>query len=404
MALQPSGSRTDLLLNCQYPFAEDVETTDEPGEPARYGSAFHELIAELLLLEAMAPPATVAEAIKSDYRVADVRINRLKEKWRLPPSSIEPLPEHVAAAFLVLWKWLRGENPWRKDFILCGEAEIEKAFAVTPRVTLDQTTVRPIGLPTTDSHKYSGLKRGEIPLTLDLKIGDLVLDHKTGHKDFSSPSDLGQMLTAALVPAAGFKEKPAPIIVAVLDADRRGIPAVYAEQVGRERLQTHAKKLRAALQRIGDGSMRPGHGDTSWCKTCPARDDCPTQNADLIKSAVAVFPAVQLSLQSPEKRAEITTPRDVGALHWFISEYDKLSKAARAEMRAFVVANPTAGAVRPQDGKVLTMVTKKYTNLSQASILRAYGKVKGERVLKKLRTDGAIEEGERLELHALNNE
>ena len=48
MGIQPTASRTDLLLECQYAFGKDVEVYDPPGEPARYGSAFHFVLADLL--------------------------------------------------------------------------------------------------------------------------------------------------------------------------------------------------------------------------------------------------------------------------------------------------------------------------------------------------------------------
>ena len=49
MRLQPSASRTELLLACPRPFGLDAEVeADAPGEPARYGSAFHQVIAACL--------------------------------------------------------------------------------------------------------------------------------------------------------------------------------------------------------------------------------------------------------------------------------------------------------------------------------------------------------------------
>ena len=44
MTLQVSASKTELLLQCARPFEEGIETSDEPGEGARYGSIFHGLM------------------------------------------------------------------------------------------------------------------------------------------------------------------------------------------------------------------------------------------------------------------------------------------------------------------------------------------------------------------------
>ena len=158
-------------------------------------------------------------------------------------------------------------------------------------------------------------------------------------------------------------------------------------------LRTHAKKLRKALLRIDDGSMRPG----PWCTTCPARDDCPTQNNDLLARSSTLVGLANKQLLLPEVTAE-----NVGHLHLLIAEFNRLEKPTKEAIRAWVRAHPEVEATR-EDGKVLRFISKGYTNLSQASILRAYGKKAGERLIKKLKKDGAIEEGKREELWAIND-
>jgi hypothetical protein len=395
-------SKTDLLLNCQYPFADDVYCNDPPGEPARYGSAFHELLASLLLRIWHISYAAGRSGARDGQVIGSGEVDALALKYKLPPSSVAPLADHVVASARVLCKWLEGENPWGVVFTTWANAEppiIEKAFIIKPGVTLGQTLVRPTDLPDAETHHYDGLRKGEIAGTVDLLIGGLVLDHKTGHRDFSSPSDLGQLRTASLL-----WERPGVVVperryLAVLDADRRGIPAVYAERVEDADSEAHGKKLRAALRRINDGSMRPG----PWCATCPALDDCPTKNNDLLAraSALVVRASENLSPRSEEKTAVVKAP-DVGWLHLLIAQFEQLAKSAKADIRAFVMAHPYDVVIRP-DGKVLQFVDRKYTNLSQASILRAYGAEKGGRLIQKLKKDKAIEEGSRQELWALRD-
>ena len=66
--LQPSMSHSELLLNCAYPYAlegYELEEDEEVDEPARYGSAFHELMSFCLSDDSAAPPAKMTKAIKN---------------------------------------------------------------------------------------------------------------------------------------------------------------------------------------------------------------------------------------------------------------------------------------------------------------------------------------------------
>jgi hypothetical protein len=73
-------------------------------------------------------------------------------------------------------------------------------------------------------------------------------------------------------------------------------------------------------------------------------------------------------------------------------------KRLREEMRAYVAKN---GPCPRPDGQLVDLVPRPRTNLSQASVVRAYGPLKGVKVLAKLKKDGAIEEKENLELRAV---
>jgi len=91
------------------------------------------------------------------------------------------------------------------------------------------------------------------------------------------------------------------------------------------------------------------------------------------------------------------TAIDKGHFHLLLSEFDKLQKQARAQLREEV----RGGAIieRP-DGKVLELVMKNVERLSKKSIIEAYGKVRGEEVLQRLRDDGALSEVPQEELRA----
>jgi hypothetical protein len=164
-------------------------------------------------------------------------------------------------------------------------------------------------------------------------------------------------------------------------------------------MEKHNKALRKALRRIDDGSMRPG----PWCATCPVRDDCPTQNNELLKRSSALVAAAVVDLEKPRPRdlAE-ATPEEVARLHYLLAQFERLAKPTKEAIRMWVREHPKETAVR-EDHKVLQFVSRGFSNLSQASILRAYGAVKGTQLIEKLKKDGAIEQGTREELHAVKD-
>src|ERR1700732_1751896 len=174
--LQPSASRTELLLNCQYPFGREVPREVEVSEPARYGLAFHELMAEMLRVGRIVPLIGKKTALKR----------------RIDYEEVVP---HVKAAFNVLDVWLSGKNPWGLNF-RSGVEKTEASFALGDRA-LGLGDTRPISNPTADTHEYLDLREGEIAGTIDYfstqeraeKRFKLVIDHKTGFGDFSNPQD-----------------------------------------------------------------------------------------------------------------------------------------------------------------------------------------------------------------------
>lgn len=389
MGLQPTMSRTDLLLECQWPFSPDVEIPpDPPGKEARYGSVIHAGIATglALWLKAGAPAGiqfqgTLQEVCRKALKTHDCN------------ADVEDVEQHVIAALRVLMLWLRGKNQWGINFTArSGDTreEIESSVALSPRM---RHPSRGIELREEDHH-YVGLKKGELAGTLDLKLSPLVVDHKTGHKDFSTPSDYGQLRSQGLCVTPDAADRR---YLAVLHTPREGIPAVYAEEWGADEAEAHRKKLVKAMRRIGDGSMRPG----PWCNNCPAESICPTRNNDLLARSASLVEAASTAL-APVSPETIVTADYVGRLHLLISQFTKLAEPVKKAIKEWVEAHPDQIVAR-EDGKVLMFVERGYSNLSQASIIRAYGKVKGARVIKKLLRDGAIETGKRRELWPVND-
>lgn len=387
MTLQATASASALLLECSYWLTPglDVERDGGVGEAARYGTAFHSLIAWLLLNKGK----------KDGYsRIVDeaIKINRL------PPSSSKELPGHVRGSYGVLLNWLKGKNPWGRDFYSAvggggkPKLEVEKSFAIRPLLG----TVRPIKPHTLEDHIYPDLEVGEIAGTADLILGPLVVDHKTGSQEtFHEPLEKAQLKTLGLIPLLRREASP---ILGVLHAPRTGLPVVYADEAPRADLDAHMGKLGRALERVGDGSMRPG----PWCSRCPAQEVCPAQHGELLKrSGAIVAQAMGLRdyLDGPDEERKLFKPLDVGKVHQLLGQLEALIPIARKEIRQRVEDGEVI--IRP-DGKELALVPRSYERLSKSSILEALGKLKGEKEISRLRKLGAISKDERVELRAVD--
>jgi hypothetical protein len=378
--MQPSASKTTLLLNCQYPFDPNLELPpDEGGAAARYGSAFHEVIAKLGF-DLTKRPANYAELI--DEACA---------RWRLKDK--QELAGHVWGSFVVLRKWMGGKNPWGADFTK-GRLEKEKAYAINPA----NYSVRSVELDL-DTHTYEGLSSEELGATgdivgLDANPAPIIEDHKTGsYENFSSPALNDQLKTLALI---SYLKAAGPVVVAVLHADRRGLPMMYADEIDISSLERHRFHLTEALKRVGDGGLRPG----PWCKYCRARPVCPTQYASIVPSAIAIVEASGGLVGAPE--TAVTTAEQVGRFHQLRAEMRRLLEQGDAEVKAFVKDNPELVVTRP-DGKHLEFVPREVERLSKKSVVDALGKVAGEKMLSKLRELGCVPKVVEEQLWALDD-
>jgi hypothetical protein len=386
MPLQPSASKTTQLLNCSWAFGPDVDIPHEESvsEAPRYGSAFHELM----------EVAPLKNGERFDGPLLAALVDEAAAKWALTKTVAEELAGHVKGSLPVLQKWLAGKNPWEQKFEV-AQLRRETSYGIALAKT-GVGSVREIRSPRSDDHFYEDLLPREVAATADLDAPNFVMDYKTGSRDdhFSTPSRNDQLKTLSLASATGDKDG----VVSIFHADRRGLPIIYAEQLSDSDRTKHAKQLYRAVKRIGDGSMRPGE---AWCHYCAARTICPTQTANLLTGAAAVVTDAAVALAKLPKGG-LVKKEDVGRLHLFFSELDRLKRVAQPAMKAFAKALLEEGndfVVRP-DGKVLIVKKTSRESLSKGKIVEALGAPEAERLFNKLRKAGALETTESEGLYA----
>jgi PD-(D/E)XK nuclease superfamily protein len=378
--LQATMSRSEILIECSYPFGRLVPT-DERSEAANYGSAFHEGL-DLNL---------------NGKKVRSVDIARLVRKWSLPERVGDELMETIPQGEKVFRRWL-SDNEFGIDFSRKLLAT-EQALALTPLVR-----ARVIGPPDKD-HIYQDAKRSELPGTPDY-VGRgktyegaviLVEDHKTGNEDFSKVLDKPQLLSLGIAAARAYTKDPTKteIVLAVLHAWRRGMAKVYAERVKFSDLAEHERKLKVGLDDIGTGRLRPG----PQCDRCPGQAICPArggqlaeQGAEVLRGLIAAGGGSVTAAIVPANRQTSVATRDqkLGRLYSLIQAAERMTKQGRDEIRQEVIA----GAMPETKDGYLVIRTHIRESLSKNSIYEAYGKLKAERMIAQFRKDGAIKSTE----------
>jgi PD-(D/E)XK nuclease superfamily len=388
--LQPSASRTALLLECSYPFGKPISSTlTNNRDAADYGSAFH---------------ALMAWVIDNDWRLpSKEHVQAAIKEWGLREHTKEELEEHIADGSSTLSRWLLGRNPFKVDFLAKGSRVlVETSFALSSKTAME---IRP---PTHDEHVYEDLPGGWLAGTSDLivlpprrsKAPLLIIDHKTGQEDFSEPLKKPQLLTLArmaMLTYTGGKPPAGGVVVGILHARRRGMSMVYADPVEQTTLGEHSRRVFLQLARVGDGTMRPG----PWCirEMCPTVGVCPARDAELLNKAGTVLAAVgplmlngakvEAVLPEPfkEKDSQLTRARKLGMLYAVVQQAEKVAEAARREIRTEVLA----GAL-PElpGGGFLVVRSHEREGLSKSSVTAAYGAVAADKLFKKLRRDGAM--------------
>jgi hypothetical protein len=359
--ITPTASKSDLFLACSWPWGKKARK-DPVGERTRFGIAFHEVMARLL----QGGLAIIPEVAKKFDVDGDELHDRTNE------------------AYGVLATWLHGGNVWGITF---RKFVVEVSVAYDPSTDM-ATATEP---PDEANHEYPNVPVGSIPGTADLVSvlspphtakTVLVLDHKSGWNvaaDWQpqTPAESGQLRTLALALCRLHNADRA--IVAFFHAPAGGVPIVLADTLESSDLEVHRKALLAAQKRVGNGWMHPGH----WCTFCPAWSICPTNTTSLVELKRSPGPM---------------TSERVGAIHQALGEYGRLEERLRDEMRAWVGLNGPG--VRP-DGSYVDLVPKEVTGLSQASIIRALGKLKGAKEIQRLKKLGAVETKTRIELRAV---
>ena len=387
MSRQPSASSTKRLLQCSHGYSYEESDAGDDGEdsveasggdePARYGSAFHELLE--------GAPLELGARFKNAKAVA-----LAARKWRVDGQE---LAEHVRASLPKLQKWLSGKNPWGKRFDL-RLVEREKSYAILGRTG----ERRRISLPRAADHFYEDLRNGEIAMTSDLETteaGGLMLDHKTGEDvdHFTRPSRNRQLRTLALATNAG--------TVAVFHAHRRGLPMIYAEEISDKTKEKHRARLKSALSLVGKGYMRrfTKEPEDSECAYCPARPTCPAQTAEVLRGAAALVNGATALAKVP--KGGLTRLEDVTRLHAFFSEFHRLENLAKPLIRQRVREAWAANEIPIlEDGRVLEFVERTYERLSKSRIVEKLGRKEAERVFEMLRKAGALAAVTQEELHA----
>jgi hypothetical protein len=367
----PTASKTDLLFACTWPFGRKLRR-GPVGERTRFGSAFHQVMEGRLA-----------------NRTRPLLLKAAAGEWDV---NLDELTERVDEAEPVVRTWLSGGNMWGLNFTKAG-LKLEISVAYNPATG----EAREIPGGPGEHHDYPGRRPGEIPGTADVvsilvthrgsNLGHpirtlLVLDHKSGWNvaaDWQpqTPAESGQLRTLALALATLFEADQ--VVVAFFHARSGARPVILEDMLQASDLAAHRKALRSALSNIGNGWMRPG----PWCSFCPAYMVCPTQTTTLTEL---------------KRTSGVMTSEKVGAIHQALATYRGLAEILGEEMRTWVKYHGPG--VRP-DGQYVDLIPRSRTTLSQASIVRALGPLKGKALIEKLRKLGCVTETENLELRAV---
>lgn len=382
--VRPSASKTDLYLTCAWPWGKKAPP-ESVGVEARFGSAFHEVLAHRL---------------STGRHTTLTGLKKAADRYGVKPHEVAA---RVDEALPILWKWLSGGNAWGVDFT--ADMAVEQSFALALNVDVPQA--RAIANPTLEGHVYEEAQPHELPGTLDLFARGkkeqaarplhqgqplderlqryrrylLVLDHKSGYER-QDVSRSGQLKTNTLMVLDGSDDV---IINAFLHAPANMAPVVFADEVDREELQAHHEKLVYAYSRRDTRSLTP----SLLCARCPAFPVCPTNTTGL------------MDLRGGVGKLALTTPEAIGkahqTLHDYKSRFEALYDVIDAELHDAV--DKLGFGVRP-DGRVVEYHERPNTHLSLASIDRNLPPDEARKLKALLEKKGVIEHGTRRELRA----
>lgn len=369
IVVQPTMSKTDRLLACAFPWQKEVPAETEVAQPARFGSAFHELMAHWLQKGFLASTKTV---------------KRIAKKWSVDGDvEAAELETRTNRAIPVLHQFLCGVNPWKIDFRQ-WRMEVEVALAYN----IENDTAREISPPDEKTHEYRDARAGEFPGSADIVLVGiykgqntvLVLDHKSGFL-ITAPEASGQLKSLALA-ACRVKHAPQQALIGFLHAPGDGTtPTITCDELSATDLTQHSHALQDAFADIGNGTLRPG----PHCRWCPALSICPAHT-----SALAEIRGSAEMIVSPEQAG--FAHQKLTALRSAFKQYDDM---ITAEIRAYVKQN---GSCPRPDGSAVGLIERSYESLSKSSILDALGPLKGAREIRRLEKLGCVKKSNRLEL------
>ena len=361
MGIQPTASKTGLILQCPRPFSEDTEVEPrDPEEPARYGSAIHEVHKKVWL---------------GTFKAGDA--SELVDKYRLTKTPPADLERHGVTSQSFVAKWLRNKG-YTKVVSVETPHKIHLVAGKVSDAKLDE-----------ESHTYD-LEPGEVGGT-----DDVTLDHRTrkddritvdaktgvwGFEDFTNPPT-PQLRTLGLLTGA--------TRVAIFHCPAGTIPAVYEAPYSTDDANLHLKNLRKAFGLFDTGLLRPG----PECQYCPARTSCPAKVGEILIETTALVKKVYGASSQELLPPEVDRPKFLELSR----KLEKLFDAARAEIKEEV----RAGALyETHDGKTYQIVPASRETVSKKSILAALGPTKGQQEIDRLHLLGCFKTSEFEELRA----
>jgi len=342
-----SGSKTDLLLECQYWARGDVEVpADEAGQPAKDGNATHAIAEAFLLYEEL----TVEDACKKHGGDPD-RVNTLWQSAYPAYRSFRGLHGGLATPE-VAFVYSTTDSVW----------ELERSEH------RDYGVVRANEIPATADIVIAPAHQGEPPTVIDLKTGD--------PESLPLPERSGQLRTLGLMVARslGASEVVVGFVIATDDGQSARLRFGTLDALD---LEMHEARLTAALEAIPNAQPKPG----PHCDYCPARTCCPATVRAL--ASVAELPVADI-----EKIAasSIQTPEDAGKAYVRLKVLKDAVRAVESRIKEVVEQQ---GPAPSRPGKKLVLASKSRETFSQERLRTRVSEP--EKVLDLLREAGAIQ-------------
>jgi hypothetical protein len=232
-------------------------------------------------------------------------------------------------------------DAWLRPWLNSGTVFRELALAYCPSTD----TARK--LESRGQRDYSSLKRGEIPMTIDLAVAQdftsgLVVDYKTGRQDGLDPvDDSAQLSLCALAFARAFGLDEVDVAYALVADD--GSARIERCLLDSFDLASVAETVRATMTRLAD-DPQPCPGEHCKTKWCPARAVCPA-TIGLAKATPELAPLV----------VRINSAEQCAWAHSRLTLAEDFLTSVKVAVKDFVYEN---GPVLLDDGSSLMLVEK----------------------------------------------